>query len=187
MNTRILAVLVALQVAWVGATVVRQERALATGTLIHLECRPVDPRDLIRGDYVILSYDISTGPESLLTPPLPPGESMPAGVEVWAELQSDGQFHRLARIHRHRTTPDPGNVLLKGRTDRSWRSGDIRILYGLERYYVREGTGNPRGKLTADVSVPASAQGLIQQVYVDGRPYAEATAAGNETSSNEGR
>ncbi len=42
------------------------------------------------------------------------------------------------------------------------------------RYYVAEGTGNPRGKLTVDVAVPASGQARIKQVYVDGKPYAEA-------------
>jgi uncharacterized membrane-anchored protein len=49
-----------------------------------------------------------------------------------------------------------------------------RIVYDLERYYVREGTGEPQGKLTVRVSVPASGQGVIQEVYVDGVPYAEA-------------
>lgn len=47
-------------------------------------------------------------------------------------------------------------------------------LYGLERYYVREGTGNPRGKLTVEAVVPASGQARIKQVFVDGKPYAKA-------------
>ena len=50
----------------------------------------------------------------------------------------------------------------------------MQVTYGLERYYVAEGTGNPTGKLTVDVALPHSGQGVIKQVYVDGVPYAEA-------------
>lgn len=41
---------------------------------------------------------------------------------------------------------------------------------GLERFYVGEGTGNPRGKLTVAVVVPASGRGQIKEVFLDGRP-----------------
>lgn len=174
MKARLLATLVALQVLWVGATVLRQERALVSGTVIHLECRPVDPRDLLRGDFVILSYDISTVNPDQVEPTLRPPETLPSGIRVWAELRSDGQFHRLVRLHRRPTPPEPGNVMLAGRTERRWGPDQIRVSYGLERYYVREGTGNPTGKLTVDVAVPSSGQGLIKQVYVDGVPYADA-------------
>ena len=36
------------------------------------------------------------------------------------------------------------------------------------------GTGNPRGKLTVQAAVPASGKAIIKQVFVDGKPYAEA-------------
>ena len=39
---------------------------------------------------------------------------------------------------------------------------------------LAEGTGNPTGKLTVQVAVPASGQGVIKQVVVDGVPYAKA-------------
>ena len=45
--------------------------------------------------------------------------------------------------------------------------------YGLERYYVREGTGNPVGKLTVQAAVPDSGLAKIKAVFVDGKPYAE--------------
>ena len=43
-----------------------------------------------------------------------------------------------------------------------------------QRCYVWEGTGNPHGEITVRVAVPASGQGSIKQVFLDGRPYAEA-------------
>ena len=179
MKSALLATIVGLQTLWIGATVLQQELTLGSGTVVHLECRPVDPRDLIRGDFVILSYDISTAEASQFAPPLQPSDSLPPGSIVWAELTPGDGFHRLVRVHRNAAEPEPGNILLKGRTHvgRSFdpgRNATTRIDYGLERYYVREGTGNPRGKLTADVAVSSSRQKTLKQVYVDGIPYAEA-------------
>ena len=35
-------------------------------------------------------------------------------------------------------------------------------------------TGNPRGKLTVQVAVGAAGKPVIKQVFLDGKPYAEA-------------
>ena len=50
MKTRVFILILALQCAWVIATSFVHERTLATGEGILLETRPVDPRDLPRGD-----------------------------------------------------------------------------------------------------------------------------------------
>ncbi len=47
--------LVALQVVAVVAFIGREELFLRTGTEILVESRPVDPRDPLRGDFIILS------------------------------------------------------------------------------------------------------------------------------------
>ncbi len=39
---------------------------------------------------------------------------------------------------------------------------------------MREGTGNPQGKLTVAAAVPKSGPAVIKQVFVDGKPYREA-------------
>ena len=73
--------------------------------------------------------------------------------------------------------PAADEVLLKGKsTGGRWNSptNSVHVEYGLERFYVAEGTGNPTGKLTAQVVVPASGRGRVKEVFVDGKPYAEA-------------
>lgn len=50
----------------------------------------------------------------------------------------------------------------------------MRVQYGLERYYVREGTGNPSGKITVQAAVPGSGEARIKEVYVDGKPFLQA-------------
>jgi len=172
----LLSIVLALQTAWVLGTVAIQERALFHGKVILLETRPVDPRDLLRGDYVILNYAISTIPVSAFA-----GEraiAVPAGETVYVLLEKRGDYHQIVQASTKPLRAGPQQVMLKG-VSRSWldnaRSQQPTLVeYGLERYYVSEGTGNPTGKLTVQVAVPASGQGVIKQVFVDGVPYAKA-------------
>jgi len=171
----LLSVVLALQAAWVLGTAAVQERVLSQGKLILLETRPVDPRDLLRGDYVILNYaisDISVGAFS--------GErtnAVSTGEPVYVLLQKQGEFHQVVRASTKSLEAVGDQVVLKG-VGRYWRNDTrqqtTRVEYGLERYYVREGTGNPIGKLTVQVAVPASGRGIIKQVFVDGIPYSKA-------------
>jgi uncharacterized membrane-anchored protein len=171
----LLSVVLALQAAWVLGTAAVQERVLSQGKLILLETRPVDPRDLLRGDYVILNYSISDIPLSAFS-----GERTNAvsqGETVYVLLQKQGDFHQVVRASTRPMEAAPDQVLLQG-IGRYWwndtRQQTTRVEYGLERYYVSEGTGNPTGKLTVQVAVPASGHGVIKQVFIDGVPYSKA-------------
>jgi uncharacterized membrane-anchored protein len=179
MKTALLWLVIGLQSVWVIGTVVFQETQLAQGTPILLETRPVDPRDLLRGDYVILRYDISSVPVNAFTPPVTDPARLNSEQTVYVELRPEGEFSRLHRASWTPLTAEPGNVVLRGRALPQGFGGDtlpvaLEVQYDIERYYVREGTGNPRGKLTVLVSVPKSGRGIVRQVFVDGVPYVEA-------------
>ncbi|HEY5965599.1 MAG TPA: GDYXXLXY domain-containing protein, partial [Xanthobacteraceae bacterium] len=47
------------QLALIAMMVIDRASVLREGTEVLLQTRPVDPRDFLRGDYVVLSYDIS--------------------------------------------------------------------------------------------------------------------------------
>jgi uncharacterized membrane-anchored protein len=85
----------------------------------------------------------------------------------------------VANASTNRFETSPNQVLLQGRsTWQSWQATNaIHVEYGLERFFVREGTGNPNGKLTVQAVVPASGRASIKQVFLDGKPYAEAMKA----------
>jgi uncharacterized membrane-anchored protein len=173
MKLKLLILVLALQSAWILGTTFVQERALAVGKVILLETQRVDPRDLLRGDYLILNYKISDVPANLFSPPLP--KELPFGTRVWAVLApGTNQFHEVTRASTNEFAAAPGEIILRGTS--AWQGGTnvIHIEYGLERYYVGEGTGNPAGKLTVQAVVPASERASIKQVFVDGRPYVEA-------------
>lgn len=180
MKLKLLVLVLALQSAWVIATVLKQEHALAHGQAILLETEPVDPRDLLSGDYVILNYKISNLPFGLFSPVLT--NDLPQGKRVYVLLEQHGEFHEAIRASLAPMKPASGQVMLKGHSVYGWSHDKVRVEYGLERFYVHEGTGNLRGKLTAQIVVPDSSQGQVKQVFVDGKPYA--AAAGQQSRTN---
>lgn len=175
MNLKHFLIVLAAQTALLLALIAQQEYALAAPTTVLLETAPVDPRDLLRGDYVILNYKVSALANSLWDNPLPGKES--EGLDVFVLLEQRGQFHEAVKASASPLIAQANQVLLRARLVRSWNGGSLRVEYGLERYYVEEGTGNPRGKLTVQVAVSAAGKPVIKQVFIDGKPYAEAMRA----------
>lgn len=169
--------ILALQTVWLLGTVAVQEHALAHGRMILLETRRADPRDLLRGDYLILNYNISDVSANFFSPPVEQG--LPYGAKVFVALvPGTNQFYRVSRASTNEFTPATNEVVLCGRSDERWRSSNsIHVAYGIENYYVTENTGNPAGKLTVQAIVPASGHPKIREVFVDGKPYAEAMKA----------
>ncbi len=175
MKLKLLILVLSLQTAWILGTSIFQERALAVGKLVLLETLPVDPRDLLRGDYLILNYKIS----DVRMDRFPPSQTngVAAGKNVYVALQQRGQFYEVVRASTEKLKPEDGEVILKGRSKDWWNASTqatVHVEYGLERFYVREGTGNPAGKITIQVAVAASGQARIKEAYLNGKPYVQA-------------
>ncbi len=176
---------VGLQVAWMVGTSLVQERSLVHGAVVLLETQPVDPRDFLRGDYVILNYKISDVSTALFTPPL--SSALSPGTPVYVTLAQRGKFHQVEHASTEQPKAEREAVVLKGTARYQWDDAgtpsQVRVEYGLERYYVSEGSGNARGKMTVEVAVNLSRKGIIKQVYVDGVPFADAARAEADGSS----
>lgn len=132
-----------LQVGFLASMIAGRASVLRSGTDVVLEVRPVDPRDLLRGDYVVLSYDISRIPVSLLDDvPVEGGERT---VFVRLKAGDDGLWKpvaaRLDAAPADARTED--EVDIRGVTHASWASQtqSIDVQYGIERFYVPEGEG----------------------------------------------
>jgi len=180
MKTKIFMLVLALQCAWILGTTCQQERVLRAGKIILLETERVDPRDPLRGDYLILNYKISTVRTNLFSPPLP--KDLRDGTAVYVALAPRGEFYEAVRASLQPIAAGGDEIMLRGRSGwtgsfASWRGnlpGGIHVEYGLEHFFVHEGTGNPSGKLTVQVAVPVSGRASLKQVFVAGKPYAEA-------------
>jgi uncharacterized membrane-anchored protein len=135
----------------------------------------VDPRDPLRGDFVRLNYKISNVPREKFLPQ-PAGE-LAAGKKIYVALMPSGTngFWEVSRARLEKFTPADNEILLSGKSQWNWQgsAGLIHLEYGIEQYFVAEGTGNPHGKLTVRVAVANSGRASIKEVFIDGKPYAE--------------
>jgi uncharacterized membrane-anchored protein len=178
MKLKLLILVLALQSAWILGTTFVQERALTTGKTILLETGRVDPRDLLRGDYLILNYKISDVPAKLFAPPVE--KDLPAGTKIFVALApGTNNFHEVVRASTNELAPAANETVLRGqsagdRWNRWGATNSVHITYGIERFYVSEGSGNPTGKLAVQAVVPESGRASLKQVFLDGKPYAEA-------------
>jgi uncharacterized membrane-anchored protein len=176
MKLKFFILVLALQTAWLLGMVASQEYALAHGKAILLETQPVDPRDLLSGDYLMLRYKISDVPTNLFSTAVK--KDLPNDTKIFVALApGTNQFYVVTRASTNALAPlSDAEVVLAGKSTYAWwnTTNSIHVEYGIERYYVAEGTGNPHGKLTARAIVPASGHAKLQQVFLDGKPYEQA-------------
>ena len=108
------------------------------GQEIRVKTVPVDPRDLLYGDYVTLSYDISSLDTRLWKEA---GSTPERGEPIYVVLKpgTDGLAEAVG-AYRNKPVLQPGEVAMRGSVN--YNSLDsIRVKYGVEKYYVPEGTG----------------------------------------------
>ncbi len=151
-------------VAFVGT----KEYTLRTGTTVLLKTIPVDPRDLFRGDYVILRYDISR----LTTKYWPHKDhTFKDGDRIYLMLERDGEYAVPSRVMLAQPS---GGLFVRGEVVRT-RSGSIEVEYGIESYFVPEGEGKPiehsrnRGKVSVRVAIDKKGQAVIKDLLMDGK------------------
>lgn len=129
----ILLPVILLQFAILSYQVWSSETVLAEGTLVKLELEPVDPRSLLQGDYVRLGYSISDLGEY----DFDEGEK----IRVVLSMQMDGLYaysgyHQLNGVWNKPYRDKAGDVVINGKT-----GGIAWVEYGIESYFVPEGTG----------------------------------------------
>ncbi len=155
---------VCLQVLFFVGWALREESKLGAGVghSILVRTVPLDPRDFLRGQYMRLAYEWTS--VELAGLPEPP----PQGSEVWVVLGPDGEFHVPLRAGRERPVlASPAEVALRGLV------GDgERLEFGIEKYFVPEGTETPAAKeVTVRLRVGSDGTARIETVYRNGVPW----------------
>jgi uncharacterized membrane-anchored protein len=138
------------------------------GKEIRIQTAPVDPRNLLYGDYVRLNYDISQLNKSLwLGSGLLPKQGEPVYV-LLKQLNSKptGTYEAIG-IYRQKPAIQADEAAVKGRVDYDYGT-DLRIAYGLETYYVPENTGKELerqgGKMIAAIKVAPWGRSIIERL-----------------------
>ena len=182
----IAAIIVAtLQTAVLGYMVGQRAWGLRSGVEVLLKTAPVDPRDLLRGDYVTLNYDISRVPVSTLIGGAPTESLTGQVLSVRLKKQDDG-YWGIVESSFGALGPKPDTVVLKSEPFDYSSYGNppsptdtIFVTYGIERYYVPEGDGHDiesaRNEHRVAIAARVSSDGVahIRSLLLDGKPLYE--------------
>ena len=134
MTTRI-RVAVAVQAVLMLAGLISPLLVRATGTTAYLETRPVDPRAMFRGDYVILSYAIGEGILGAEDARQAGERGKPLYVTITTERPA-----RFVKVDLERPELQEGEACLVGRVRRSEGQATVEFPQ-VAQYFVAEGQG----------------------------------------------
>jgi uncharacterized membrane-anchored protein len=148
--------IVGCQLLVLAGLIAQKQVTLITGTTILLKTVPVDPRDMFRGDYVTLRYDMSRLDRWQFG-----GETFRKGDSIYVALQKQGRYWRGTRASH--TPPSDGSLFVAGRVTHA-SSDSMGVEYGIESYFVPEGKGHDLER--------AAGQGLVVEAAVDRRGHA---------------
>ncbi len=159
------ALIIAVQVIALLAMIGMKQWTLSTGTPIVLETAPIDPRSLFSGDYVRLSYAIS----NLRLDALAGDKDFKRHDEVYVVLQQDAPYARAVSVHHAMPPAGAGQVVIRGevqyasdslwnpQTSKAETAKSLSVHYGIENYYVPEGTGHALERPAANEKVSVRA------------------------------
>ena len=148
-NRTILAALVValVQIGFLGWIIAGRATVLRDGREITLKVEPVDPRDLLRGDYVSLYYEISRIPVSQITN-LPQEAYLSAESPLYVRVKkgTDGYWHPVSATLNAPLEAAPGSdeADIVGIVGAGWDlspGASLNPDYGIERFYLPEGEG----------------------------------------------
>lgn len=137
--------------AMLAAMVWQRASLLQNGVELVLKTRPVDPRDLLRGHYVRLNYDIGRITLASVARSDEPGQRYKQHDEIYVGLLPDADgFWAPVSLHHtmpsrqkwHRSGPAP--IYIRGRVDYNTcpdkrhhsLSCKLFLRYGIEKFFV---------------------------------------------------
>jgi uncharacterized membrane-anchored protein len=167
---KILRVAVLGQLLVLVAMIALRAMPLLTGRTVLVRVQPVDPRDFFRGDYVNLSYEFSRGSvqgvEGLSQSDQIWGSKW-AGRTVYVPLAPDSDRVHW-RMQKMTVVKPASGLFLKGHT-----AGYGAVQFGIESYYVQEGTGYAYEqairdhKLSAELAVTSGGQAALRALRIE--------------------
>lgn len=172
---------IALQVVIIFTIIIFKLSILTGGAEVLLRLAPVDPRDLLRGDYATFQYDISN-----LDSYYSRGQQIRNGDTVYVVLRQTGKYWTAQNAQK--TKPTGTELFIKGKIEsgglesqadplsyQRFGGSRLHIIYGIEQYFIPEGKGqnfNFRNKeAAAMVAIDDSGNAALKKIYVDDKPW----------------
>ncbi|MBG6175630.1 putative membrane-anchored protein [Labrenzia sp. EL_208] len=158
-----------MQLALISIPMVDRLQVQVSGTVVSLELVPVDPRDLLRGDYVIINLAIGR-----LSTDLPGADTVKSGHTVYVELARDGTASAQP-VSMSQTPSQSGELVIAG-TVTSVSDDKIWVDYGIDAFFLPEGEGRVIEKLDTsrvllEVAIAEDGRSLPLTLLVDGEAF----------------
>ncbi|MDR1942304.1 MAG: GDYXXLXY domain-containing protein [Endomicrobium sp.] len=154
-----------------------KEYNLKFGRSVMLRVIPVDPRDLFRGDYIELDYEISRikAGQRIIAPygGYLEEQMLRDGQTIYVELIKDGKYYKSGNLYLDR--PKNG-LFIKGKIERGFSGfsqSDFTIIYGIENYFLPEDAGREielerdMNKVTAEITINSYGNASIKHIYIN--------------------
>jgi uncharacterized membrane-anchored protein len=175
-------VLALVQIGFLSWIIAGRAAILRDGKEVLLKVEPIDPRDLLRGDYIFLGYEISRIPVKLIANiPADKFTSNDSELVVRLKKAADGYWQPSAAWFD--AVPGPAasdEADIVGHVADGWdlRGQDMTIApdYGIERFYLPEGEG-----LAIQNDMRVRPFGVRVALAADGTAQIEALMDGDKT------
>lgn len=166
-DRKILVTAIILQVLMLLGLIAFHSMPLLFGKTVLIRVVPVDPRDLFRGDYVILSYAFSRTSPSQIEGLAGTGDKQARGRNIYVSLvrEPDEEHWRCDKLSIYQ--PDAG-TFIRGRL-----FGHGRLQFGIEAFYLQEGKGKDyemairQKRLSAEIAVTSSGRAALRRLRTD--------------------
>jgi uncharacterized membrane-anchored protein len=141
------------------------------GKEIRLQTVPIDPKDLLYGDYVVLNYDINQIKASLWKGKAYLQQGKTLYVVLRPNEKSMNGTYDAVGIYDKKPSAQKDEVILMGRSNYS-DNDTIHVQYGLETYYISENTGKElekkasKGVLVTKVKVAPWGNAVIEDIVL---------------------
>lgn len=187
---------VAAQIVIVLVMILFKYSVFAGGQSVFLHAEPFDPRDPLRGDYMVFTYDISeiqpyyfANYNEKTGEPIEykVGDTVYVALNTYRMYSDSNLFGRQASVSLVSLDKPTSGLFIKGvitektepvTTDELWGSTSemYRVKYGIEDYFIPENSGHQRDLLfrddiTAQVMVDDNGNVILKQMYVGDKKW----------------
>lgn len=181
------------QIALLVLLVLYKLATFSSGTEVLLKLQPIDPRDMLRGDYVTIRYSISRvhsyAAERIYVGdtvyvPLTKGYeddgkfwSSYGGVTKVLPPKTNGQVYIQGIVKNISPSNEfgSGTSMLQKNQPPLPQDAELTIQYGIEDYFIPEGSGHQaelnNGTAYARVAVDADGKAIVKQLYLNDKPW----------------
>ena len=131
---------------------------LSTKTAV-LATQPVDPFDLVRGQYIVIRYEIGS---------IPLIEGAEVGDNVYVSLMEDSNGtsrYKSASLDK----PTKDDLFIRGQI-KSIYGGSMGVEYGIEQYFFERGARFETRGMEVKVKLSGNGGARIVQLLQDGEP-----------------